>query len=200
MDPSKEQWRKIMEAIRKKNHLVVLDSAYQGLATGDIKQDAFACQMFSSSYGKMIVCQSFSKIFGLYGERTGVVSVVTDSPREREIVMSNLKMVARSIYSNPPIYGARLIDIVLHDKDLTALWHDEVKMMAKRIADMRQGLYDRIIEKKSPHNWNHILNQSGMFAFTGLTPEMIKALRNKYHIYMTEDGRMSMCGLNTKNL
>jgi len=126
--------------------------------------------------------------------------VVTGSKTETEVVMSRLKQIARPIWSNPPIHGARLINVVLENPELVKEWHRELKVMSGRMFDMRQGLYSKIIQSGSKHNWKHIVDQIGMFAYTGLNKEMVEELRNKYGIYMTADGRISICGLNTKNL
>jgi aspartate aminotransferase len=136
----------------------------------------------------------------VYGERVGTLSLVTGSKNETEVVMSRIKQTARPIWSNPPIYGARLINAVLEDKALTQEWHRELKVMSSRMADMRSGLYKNLIDAGSKHSWKHITDQIGMFAYTGLKKEMVEELRNKYGIYMTADGRISICGLNTRNL
>ena len=115
-------------------------------------------------------------------------------------MMSRIKGIARTLYSNPPINGARLIDIVLSDKNLTQEWYSELKVMSSRMKDMRKGLHDKLKERKNPHNWDHVINQIGMFAFTGLSKDMVEEIRQKYAIYMTSDGRISISGLNTKNL
>jgi aspartate aminotransferase, mitochondrial len=128
------------------------------------------------------------------------MSIVTGSKKETDVVMSRVKQLARPIYSNPPIHGARLVDIVLSDKDLTAEWHSELKVMSGRMADMRSGIANKLKEKGSKHSWKHITDQIGMFAYTGLSKDMVDELRNKYAIYMTGDARISICGLNTKNL
>jgi aspartate/tyrosine/aromatic aminotransferase len=114
--------------------------------------------------------------------------------------MSRLKQIARPIWSNPPIHGARLINAVLEDPALVQEWHRELKVMSGRMFDMRQGLYNRLVQSGSKHSWKHVIDQIGMFAYTGLNKEMVEELRNKYAIYMTADGRISICGLNTKNL
>jgi aspartate aminotransferase, mitochondrial len=147
-----------------------------------------------------MLCQSFAKNFGIYGQRAGALSLVTGSAKETETVMSRLKQLARPIYSNPPIHGARLVDIVLSNKDLTTEWHQELKVMSGRMADMRKGIVDKLKQHGSTHSWKHITDQIGMFAYTGLTKEMVDQLRTDYSIYMTGDARISICGLNTKNL
>lgn len=104
------------------------------------------------------------------------------------------------LYSNPPIHGARIVDVILSDKQLTSEWHDELKVMSGRIAQMRTGIVEKLKDRKSAHSWRHITDQIGMFAFTGLNKEMVDQLRTEYAIYMTQDGRISIAGLNTKNL
>lgn len=199
-DPSQAQWGQILEVVKRKGHFVMFDSAYQGFASGDLKKDAYAVDLFTQSYDRIMLCQSFAKNFGVYGERAGTLSLVTGSKTETEVVMSRLKQIARPIWSNPPIHGARLINVVLEDAALTQEWHRELKVMSGRMASMRQGLFDRLKGSGSKHNWQHVVDQIGMFAFTGLNKEMVEELRNKYAIYMTADGRISICGLNTKNL
>jgi aspartate aminotransferase len=200
VDPTNEQWGKILEVVKRKNHFVMFDSAYQGFASGDLKKDAYAIELFQKSYDRILLCQSFAKNFGIYGERAGTLSVVTGSKTETEVVMSRLKQIARPIWSNPPIYGARLINVVLENPDLVKEWHRELKVMSGRMFDMRQGLYNKIVQSGSKHSWKHVIDQIGMFAYTGLNKEMVEELRNTYGIYMTADGRISICGLNTKNL
>ena len=144
--------------------------------------------------------QSFAKNFGIYGERAGALSIVTGSKTETEVVMSRIKQLARPIYSNPPIHGARLVDIVLSNPELTQEWHKELKIMSGRMADMRAGIVQKLKDRSNPHSWKHIQEQIGMFGFTGMNKEMIDELRSKYAIYMTGDGRISICGLNTGNI
>lgn len=104
------------------------------------------------------------------------------------------------MYSNPPIHGARIVDIVLSDPELTKSWHQDLKTMSGRIMEMRSGLVGALKDAGSVHDWSHITNQIGMFAYTGLTTEQVDRLKNEFHIYMTADGRVSLCGLNTGNL
>lgn len=200
VDPTQEQWKSILEVIKRKNHFVCFDSAYQGFASGDLVKDAYALNLFSAEYDRIMLCQSFAKNFGLYGERAGGLSLITSSKKETEIVMSRLKSVARPIYSNPPINGARLIDIVLGDKDLTNEWHQELKVMSTRMASMRNGFVEGLKSRGNPHSWKHISDQIGMFGFTGLKKELVEELRAKHAVYMTLDGRISISGLNTKNI
>lgn len=114
--------------------------------------------------------------------------------------MSRLKQLARMLYTNPPIHGARIVDVILSDAGLTQEWHKELVVMSSRMNQMRNGLLGKLKERKNPHNWQHIVDQIGMFAFTGLNKEMVDELRTQSAIYMTADGRISIAGLNTKNL
>lgn len=199
-DPTQDDWKKILDVIKKKKHFCAFDSAYQGFATGDLQRDAYALRLFAKEYDRILLCQSFAKNFGLYGERVGCLSFVTGNKDEKEVMMSRLKQTARPIYSNPPIHGARIVDIILSDKELTEEWYRDLKVMAGRMEDMRKGLKSKLKQLGNPHNWNHIEDQIGMFAFTGLSKDMVEELKQKYGIYMTADGRISISGLNTKNL
>ena len=200
VDPTQEQWKEILEIVKAKRHFVVFDSAYQGFASGDLQRDAYALNLFAESYDRIMLAQSFAKNFGVYGERVGVCSLITGDKKESEVVLSRMKQLARTLYSSPPIHGARLINTVLEDKALTEEWHSELKVMSGRMAAMRKGIVQKLKERGSPHNWAHITNQIGMFAYTGFNKEIVEELRTKYGIYMTTDGRISICGLNTKNL
>ena len=122
-----------MEIVKRKKHFICFDSAYQGFASGDLEKDAFALRHFSKEYDRMMLFQSFAKNFGLYGERVGAVSLIAGSKKESEIVASRLKPFARMLYSNPPINGARVVDIILGDKGLTSEWHNELRIMSSRM-------------------------------------------------------------------
>lgn len=144
--------------------------------------------------------QSFAKNFGIYGERAGCFSVVCGNEDEAKLVQSRIKQIARPIYSNPPIHGARIVDIILGDAELTKMWHADLKHMSGRMSDMRHGLRNGLKAKGNEHDWSHVTNQIGMFAYTGLSEAMVNELREKYSIYMTMDGRISIAGLNSGNL
>jgi len=139
-DPTMDQWKQILEVIKRKNHLAAFDSAYQGFASGDLVKDSASIRLFEEHTDRIVLFQSFAKNFGLYGERAGNLNVVCSSESEAKIVQSRLKAVARPMYSNPPIHGARIVDIVLGDKDLTASWHADLVLMSDRMTSMRSGL------------------------------------------------------------
>lgn len=200
VDPTPAQWDKILEIVKAKKHFCAFDSAYQGFASGDLEKDAYSLRLFAEHHDKIMLFQSFAKNFGIYGERAGCISFITASPDEKEICMSRIKTLARALYSNPPIHGARIVDIILGDKDLTNMWHEDLKLMSGRMMQMRQGLHKNMKDIGSEHNWDHVINQIGMFAYTGLNKAQVDELREKYAIYMTGDGRISIAGLNTGNL
>lgn len=199
-DPSREQWQELSYVFKKRGHTALFDSAYQGFASGDPEADAFSLRQFVADGHQILLCQSFAKNFGLYGERAGVLSVVTASPEEAERVSSQLKVIVRPMYSNPPVHGARIVAEVLGDPELKAQWLGECKAMADRIGRMRQLLRAKLEAGNPGRSWKHIEEQIGMFCFTGLSKEQVLQLREQYHIYCTDDGRFSVAGINNKNI
>lgn len=200
VDPTPQQWASISKAVKSKQHFIVVDSAYQGFASGDPVKDTFALQQFVKDGHPIALAQSFSKNFGLYGQRVGAVSFITENATETANVESQLKILARPMYSNPPLHGARVVTIVLSDPVLRAQWHVDVKEMAERIILMRSLLRKELERLGSKHNWQHITDQIGMFCYSGLTPEQVDRLTNEYHIYLTRNGRISMAGVTTKDI
>ncbi len=200
VDPNPEQWKEISQLMKKKNHFAFFDSAYQGFASGDAERDAGAIRQFVDDGHCISLAQSFAKNFGLYGERIGAFSVVCQDPEEKARVESQLKILIRPMYSNPPVHGARIIEIVLSDETLKAQWYKECKGMADRIITMRHSLKGKLEALGSPHNWNHVTSQIGMFCFSGLDEKKVNRLREEFHIYMTKDGRISMAGVTSGNV
>lgn len=200
VDPSESQWAMISEAVKARRHFVILDSAYQGFASGDPVRDTFALRQLVKDGHQIAVCQSFAKNFGLYGQRVGAVSVITDSPAEKEKVESQLKVLARAMYSSPPIAGSRIVSTILGDQGLKAQWHTDVREMAERIIKMRSLLRKELEKLGSPHNWQHITDQIGMFCFSGVSTEGVLHMRNQWRIYMTTNGRISMAGVTTSSI
>ncbi|WVQ72735.1 hypothetical protein IAR50_002295 [Cryptococcus sp. DSM 104548] len=200
IDPTEAQWKELSTLLKSKNHFPFFDMAYQGFASGDTLRDAFAVRYFVEQGHQILLCQSFAKNMGLYGERVGAISFVCESEEERKRVDSQLKIIIRPLYSNPPVHGARLVSTILSDPTLNAEWLTEVKGMADRIIEMRERLYNKLVELDTPGEWGHIKSQIGMFSFTGLKPEQVDALAQKASIYLTRDGRISMAGLNAGNV
>jgi aspartate aminotransferase len=165
VDPTHDQWKEISNLFKEKKHFPFFDMAYQGFASGNIDYDAFAPRHFVSEGHQIALCQSFAKNMGLYGERVGAFSLVTANPEEKARVDSQLKIVIRPMYSNPPLHGARIASTILGSPELNAQWEGEVKGMADRIISMRDTLYDSLTDLNTPGDWTHIKKQIGMFRF-----------------------------------
>ncbi|XP_021739367.1 aspartate aminotransferase, chloroplastic-like [Chenopodium quinoa] len=196
IDPTPEQWEKIADVIQEKSHIPFFDVAYQGFASGSLDKDASSMRMFAARGMELLVAQSYSKNLGLYSERIGAINVVCSSADAAARVKSQLKRIARPMYSNPPVHGARIVADVVGNPELFNEWKEEMEMMAGRIKSVRQKLYDNITSKdKSGKDWSFILKQIGMFSFTGLNKTQSDNMTDKWHIYMTKDGRISLAGL-----
>ena len=200
VDLSHEQWEKVLKIVIKKEILPIFDMAYQGFVSGDLNEDAFAVRLFANTGINMVVAQSFAKNFGLYGERIGCLSVLTQNEKQKVAIKMNLAKIVRSKYSSPPKFGAMIINNILSNDELKKEWLEEIKMMAKRIIDMRVALKTKLEEIGSKLDWSHIVKQRGMFAFTGLTPEQCDRLKEEFHIYTIRSGRISIAGLNPSNV
>jgi aspartate aminotransferase len=200
VDPTPEQWMKMAEVIKKRNLYVFFDMAYQGFASGDINRDAYAVRYFVEQGHNICLAQSFAKNMGLYGERVGAFTVVAQDEDEQARVMSQLKIIIRPMYSNPPVHGARIASKILSDKALYQQWLKDVKTMADRIIGMRTQLKDLLTKEGSQRNWNHIVDQIGMFCFTGISPEQVERLTKDYSVYLTKDGRISVAGISSNNV
>lgn len=197
VDPTKEEWKKICALCHERRLLPFFDVAYQGFATGDLEEDAYAPRLFVEDGHDVIVCQSYSKNLGLYAERVGALNVVTSSAEEAARVLSQLKKLARPMYSNPPVHGARIVTEVLSSGDMFEEWKDEMRMMAGRIKGVRQELYDYLTRLAPDKDWSFVTRQIGMFSYTGMTPGQVANMTQKHHIYMTKDGRISLAGLSS---
>lgn len=200
VDPTLEQWEQIRQLIRSKGLLPFFDSAYQGFASGSLDEDAKSVRMFVEDGGECFIAQSYAKNMGLYGERVGALSIVCKTADVASKVESQLKLVVRPMYSNPPIHGASIVAKILKDNDLYDEWTVELKGMANRIISMRQQLFDALTARGTPGDWSHIIKQIGMFTFTGLNAEQVNFMNKEYHIYMTSDGRISMAGLSSRTV
>ena len=174
--------------------------AYQGFASGDPERDAKAIRIFLEDGHLIGLAQSYAKNMGLYGQRVGCLSVLCEDEKQAVAVKSQLQLLARPMYSNPPVHGALIVSTVLGDPELKNLWLKEVKVMADRIIGMRATLRENLEKLGSPLPWQHITNQIGMFCYSGLTPEQVDRMTSEFHIYMTRNGRISMAGLNTGNV
>lgn len=198
VDPTQQQWTKLLDIFREKQHICFFDCAYQGFASGDTTKDGFAFGLFANNNIPILLAQSYAKNFGLYGQRIGAINVVVNQVEQAAKVKAHLNQVIRPMYSNPPAHGARIVSTVLGDETLRKQWDVDVNTMANRIISMRQTLVSTL-ERESKHDWSHITDQIGMFAYSGLTEEQVWKLRDK-HVYMNLDGRMSISGINSGNV
>ncbi|KAG5888325.1 hypothetical protein JTB14_001310 [Gonioctena quinquepunctata] len=200
MDPSKEQWEELAELMKQRNNFPIFDMAYQGLVTGDPENDAFAVRHFAERGMRFALTQSYSKSMGLYGERIGALTILGDSEEEQQTIMSQLNALIRSTYAVPPGNGAKVVAEILSDDQLKSLWLKELKNMVCRVIAVRRELRDNLVKEGSKLNWDHIVKQVGMFCYTGLKPEQVEKLARNHSIYMSRNGRMSLVGVNTKNV
>lgn len=199
-DPTKEEWKILSDLCKEKELIVFFDSAYQGFASGDAEADGFALRFFVNEGHNVMLAQSFAKNFGLYGERCGTLSFVTNGKDEKERVMSQVKRIIRPMYSSPPIHGSSIVRTVLSDDELTKQYYEECEFMATRIGSMRKLLVDKLKEAGSTHDWSHITSQIGMFAYTGMSSDMCDLLTSEFYIFLTRDGRISLAGINDNNV
>jgi len=200
VDPTQEQWDTIMEVCKRKKHTCWFDNAYQGYATGCLDKDGYATRNFAENGIPLFVSQSFAKNFGLYGERAGTFSITCGSSDIVTNVLSQLDVIIRNLYSNPPKHGANIVKLVLSTPELEKEWREELLAMSVRIQDMRKELFDELTRLGTPGSWTHITSQIGMFSFTGLTKEQSTAMVDKHHVYMLANGRISMAGVTSKNV
>jgi aspartate aminotransferase len=194
------EWKEISRICKERSHFVVVDMAYQGFATGDLDNDAAGVRQLAADGHNLLLCQSFSKNLGLYGERVGAMTVLCSDPEEAKRVESQLKIIIRPLYSNPPINGARIATHILNTPALYNEWLGELKLMAGRIMEMRQALRDGLEKEGSTRDWSHITEQIGMFCYSGMTQEQVDRLQSEFGIFMTKDGRISMVALTPGNV
>jgi aromatic-amino-acid transaminase len=187
----------VIDICKTKGLIPFLDMAYQGFAAG-IEQDGVAVRLFAESGMSFFVSSSFSKSFSLYGERVGALSIVTQSKDESTRVMSQLKRVIRTNYSNPPTHGGAIVAAVLNE--LRTLWEDELSEMRDRIKAMRHGLVEKLAAAGVKQDFAFIEQQRGMFSYSGLTAEQVDRLQKEDGIYALSTGRICVAALNTKNI
>ncbi|KAF2963065.1 hypothetical protein GQX73_g10508 [Xylaria multiplex] len=200
VDPTQEQWKEISQVVKEQGHYAFFDMAYQGFASGDTDKDAFALRHFIEQGHDVCLAQSFAKNMGLYGERVGAFSIVGASAEEKKRLDSQIKILVRPLYSNPPIHGARVASEILNTPALYQQWLGEVKEMADRIITMRALLKNNLEKLGSSHDWSHITSQIGMFAYTGLDAASMEKLAKEHSVYATKDGRISVAGITSDNV
>lgn len=223
VDPKKEQWDELSQLAKDKGLFPVFDMAYQGFASGDCDRDAYGLRTFVADGHTPLLCQSYAKNMGMYGERIGAFTVVTADAEEAARVNSQLKILIRPMcaslshtptfscrftrssqscnrYSNPPINGARIAATVMGNPGLREEWMGEVKAMADRIITMRTALKQNLIDLGSTKNWDHVTDQIGMFCYTGMTADQVAKLASDHSVYCTKDGRISVAGVSSGNV
>ncbi|MGQ7248877.1 amino acid aminotransferase [Halomonas sp. V046] len=198
-DLNREQWQQVLEVVKQRDLLPLVDFAYQGFAEG-LEEDAFAVRLLAENLDSVLITSSCSKNFGIYNERTGCLIVVAKDANEMEDVRSQIAIVARENYSNPPAHGGSIVSEILHDEKLTQIWREELTEMRDRINTLRRDFVEALKPYGLDEKYAHIAEQRGMFSYTGLTPEQVDRLRDEFGIYMVRSGRANVAGFSQENL
>jgi Aspartate/tyrosine/aromatic aminotransferase len=199
VDPSREEWTRLVDIFQTGGLIPFFDLAYQGFDEG-IDADAFAVRAFVEAGIPCLIAQSFSKSFALYRERVGALTIVTASEEEAKRVRSQIKRIIRTNYSSPASHGAHLVASVLADPAMRARWEGELAEMRERILQMRKLFVRRLREKGVERDFSFIERQRGMFSYSGLSRETVDRLRSQYSIYIVGSGRICVASLNEKNI
>lgn len=199
MDPSREQWETLAHAAGKQGFLTLIDFAYQGLGDG-LDEDAYGPRVFAEQGLPLLISSSYSKNFGLYNERVGALTLVAPTAEQAEIALSNIRLLIRAMYSNPPAHGAAVVTTILQDPALRAEWEEEVRAMCDRIRSMRELFVDTLKAKGVKQDFSFLKKQRGMFSFSGLTPEQVDRLRDEFGVYIVRSGRINVAGLTPSNI
>ena len=199
VDMTPAQWAQVVDVVRARGLLPFLDMAYQGFADG-IDADGAAVRLFADAGVSFFVASSFSKSFSLYGERVGALSIVAASKDEATRVLSQLKRVIRTNYSNPAIHGGTVVATVLNTPELRAMWEQELAEMRDRIKLMRNSLVAKLAQAGAKRDFGFVNGQRGMFSYSGLTSDQVDRLREEYGIYAVSTGRICVAALNSKNI
>ena len=198
-DLTDQQWAQVIQVVSERGLVPFLDMAYQGFGDG-INEDGKVVGMFAAAGGPLFVSNSFSKSFSLYGERVGALSIVAANSEEAARLMSQLKRVIRTNYSNPPMHGGQVVAMALATPELRKLWEEELAGMRVRIKAMRQALVDKLKAKVPQHNFDFVIQQRGMFSYSGLTKAQVERLKTEFSIYAVDTGRICVAALNSRNI
>ncbi len=198
-DLTPSEWQEVAEIVRARCLVAFLDMAYQGFAEG-IDADAAAPRLFADAGLSFLLATSFSKSFSLYGERVGALSLVTAGDRETASVLSQVKRLIRTSYSNPPTHGAAVVASILADAQLRVAWEADLAGMRDRIRGMRLSLLEKLRVRAVPTDFSFLLNQRGMFSYTGISAAQVDRLRTEYGIYAVSSGRICVAALNSRNV
>ena len=199
VDLTRDQWTRVLEIVRTRELVPILDIAYQGFADG-VDADGEILRRFADAMSPVFVANSFSKSFSLYGERVGAVTVATASADEAKRTLSQLKRVVRMNYSNPPTFGAKVVSVVLTAPELRALWDRELGQMRDRIKTMRRSFVEKIRAERADFDFSFVVEQRGMFSYSGLNRDQVRRLREEYSIYTIDSGRICVAALNSGNV
>ncbi|EGV64796.1 aspartate aminotransferase [Yamadazyma tenuis] len=196
-----EQWSQVAEIMKKRDLIPFFDAAYQGFASGSTETDGLPIQKFIELGCEVIVCQSFSKNLGLYGERLGCLHVVVSDASNTPLVSDQLRYLFRAECSSSPAYGARLMALITKSDELFAQWKKDLQDVSVRLRTIRDTVYKLITEKyKTPGTWEHVKTQRGLFWYSGLTEAQSKKLLEEYHVFLPKNGRVNVAGLNDNNI
>ncbi|NNS08521.1 amino acid aminotransferase [Erwinia sp. JH02] len=199
IDPTATQWAQLAELSLAKGWLPLFDFAYQGFARG-LEEDAEGLRAFAASHQELIVCSSYSKNFGLYNERVGAFTLVAADAAIVDTAFSQVKATIRANYSNPPAHGAAVVATILGNSALRALWEQELTSMRERIQRMRQLFVNTLQEKGAKGDFSFIIDQNGMFSFSGLTKDQVVRLRDEFGVYAVNSGRVNVAGMTPDNM
>eukprot|EP00210_Caulerpa_lentillifera_P006615 g6320.t1 len=194
-DLSKDQWIKICAICKEKAHVPFFDLAYQGFASGSLEDDAFAPRLFVQNGMEFLVAQSYSKNFGIYGERVGALHMVLNDNQFMQNVFNQFMRLISAAYVSPPVHGSYLVREVLEDPDLCQNWIEELKQLVANLVQIRRELYNHLVQLMPEKDWSAIIDQKGMFTFLGITPQQDEYLMKEHHVYITQQGRLSIAGL-----
>lgn len=198
-DLSEQEWNDIADLFKKKQLLPFFDFAYQGFGKG-IEKDAYAIRLFAQKSIECLVASSYSKNFGLYSERAGTIFAITHHEKSARHILSQLKIIARTIYSNPPRHGAAIVGYILSKPELKLEWMKEVDTMRNRLEKLRRQFVTHLQAGQKKYDFSYLLERFGMFCFLGLGKEQVLKLREDSGIYMTSDGRINLAGLSEQNI
>ena len=199
IDPTPAQWKQLAELSVKNGWLPLFDFAYQGLANG-LEEDAQGLRAFAANHKELLIASSYSKNFGLYNERVGAFTIVAADQATAETAFSQVKSIIRTLYSNPSSHGAHAVALVLGDAELKADWINELAGMRDRIKTMRQRFVDLLKEHGAEQDFSFIIEQNGMFSFSGLSPEQVDRLKDEFAIYAVRSGRINVAGITEDNI
>ncbi|AKV07404.1 aromatic amino acid aminotransferase [Pseudomonas fluorescens NCIMB 11764] len=198
-DLSHDDWRRVLDVLRDRDLVPLIDFAYQGFGDG-LEQDAWSTRLFAAELPEVLITSSCSKNFGLYRDRTGALIVCAKTAEKLVDIRSQLANIARNLWSTPPDHGAAVVAMILGDPELKSLWADEVEAMRLRIAQLRSGLVEALKPHGLRERFAHIGVQRGMFSYTGLSPDQVKQLRDHHSVYMVGTGRANVAGIDATRL